>query len=425
VSGGDRQGAVLLDRIRAFVCEFVVLPSDEVADLVALWVLHSHAFAASWATPYLRIVSAAPDSGKTLLLEVLASICRRGWHAVNPSVAVLYRKVERDQPTLLLDEMDNYEIADRRDALSILNAGYKRGVKVPRCNEKGDLQEFAVYCPKAYAGLDDRGLVPTLLTRSMTIRMETKLPSEEVGMWIAPLVEERAEALRGCCEEWASEHLEALEEVEPDLLGLTNRRAEVWWALLAIGKYAGGEWQERAQAAALNLGSGGDETDSPAPQIQLLIDIRDAFDGHRTIFTEDLLRALNELDESPWGARRGGQGLDPRGLARMLRPFKIRPKKVRRGDEVRKGYHLDQFEEVFARYLTPSPDGGHGATRGTSAPQRQADVPDVPDVAPSDGAGRTGLRAAPPCRYPEHRKFDWAGDGGKIVCGICHPRPGA
>jgi hypothetical protein len=255
--------------------------------------------------------------------------------------------------------------------------------------------------------------------------METKLPSEEVGMWIAPLVEERAEALRGCCEEWASEHLEALEEIEPDLLGLANRRAEVWWALLAIGEHVAGEWQERAQAAARRLGSGGDETDSPAPQVQLLSDLWDAFDGHRTIFTEDLLRVLNELDESPWGARRRGEGLDPIGLARMLRPFKIRPKKVRVGEEVRKGYHLDQFEEVFARYLIPSPYGEHGATRGTAAPQRQANVPHVPDVAPSDGAGAAQPRPAPPCRYPAHRKFDWAGDGGKIICGICHPKAGA
>jgi hypothetical protein len=44
-------------------------------------------------------------------------------------------------------------------------------------------------------------------------------------MWIAPLVEDEAASLRDRCE-GASENLEALEDVEPDLLGLTNRRAE-------------------------------------------------------------------------------------------------------------------------------------------------------------------------------------------------------
>jgi 5S rRNA maturation endonuclease (ribonuclease M5) len=106
--------AELLDEIRGFIVRFVVLPSDAAADLLALWVLHTHAFEAFWATPYLRVTSATPDSAKTLLLEVLASITRRGWHEVNPSTAVLYRKIDRQQPTLLLDEMDNYPLDDRR-----------------------------------------------------------------------------------------------------------------------------------------------------------------------------------------------------------------------------------------------------------------------------------------------------------------------
>ena len=132
--------AELLDELGAFITRFQVLPSQQVTDLLALWVLHTHAFDAAWATPYLRITSAAPGVGKTLLLEILATLVRHGWHAVNPSVAVLYRKIDAHQPTLLLDEMDNYPVDERRDALSVLNAGYKRGATVDRCSENGDLE---------------------------------------------------------------------------------------------------------------------------------------------------------------------------------------------------------------------------------------------------------------------------------------------
>jgi Protein of unknown function (DUF3631) len=118
--------------------------------------------------------------------------------------------------------------------------------------------------------------------------------------------------------------------------------------------------------------------------VQLLIDIRAAFGAKRTIFTEDLLAYLNGLDESPWGARRRGEGLDARGLARMLRPFRIKPKKVRVGEETRKGYHVDQFEDAFGRYLPPSLAREPGATRGTFPPPSQADVPHVPHVPPSE-----------------------------------------
>ena len=165
-------------------------------------------FEAAWATPYLRVTSAAPDSGKTLLLEILAAICRRGWHAVNPSVAVLYRKVDRDTPTLLLDEMDNYPLDDRRDALAVLNAGYKRGATVRSLQARtASSSPSRAYCPKAYAGLDVRPMVPTRCCRARSRSGWRRRPAtEEVEMWIAPLVEPEAIRLRERCEVWAEQH---------------------------------------------------------------------------------------------------------------------------------------------------------------------------------------------------------------------------
>jgi hypothetical protein len=145
-------GLELLENLRGFITKYMVLPSDQVADLLALWVLHTHAFGAACATPYLRIVSATPESGKTLLLEILKELSRNGWHAVNPSPAVLYRKVHAQAPTLLLDEIDNFPMADKTDALAVLNSGYKRGATVDRCEQNGELKEFNCFCPKASPG---------------------------------------------------------------------------------------------------------------------------------------------------------------------------------------------------------------------------------------------------------------------------------
>jgi hypothetical protein len=343
----------LLDEIEAFLERFVVLPSSEARDLLALWVIHTWALDAAFATPYLRVTSAAPGSGKTLLLEVLAAVTRNGWHAVNPSVAVLYRKIDRTAPTLLLDEMDNYPLDDRRDALAVLNAGYKHGATVDRCKENGDLESFSAYCPKAYAGLDNRQLVDTLVSRSITIRLDAKLASERVEMWIAPIAEPEAAALRARCEQWAAgQDMDALARERPKLPDcLVNRAAEVWWALLVLAEHAGGDWPARAARAAEALTTGGDVVDDKPDQVQLLEDIRRAFADEPTITTAELLEKLNALDESPWGGRRRGEGLDARGLARMLRPFKIRSRSVHTPERKAKGYRLDQFEEVFARHL--------------------------------------------------------------------------
>jgi len=176
-------------------------------------------------------------------------------------VAVLYRRVDRDKPALLVDEVDNYPMDERRDALAVLNAGYKRGARVDRCKENGDLVSFDAFCPKAYAGLDSGALVATLLSRSITLRMERKTARERAEMWIAPLVEPEAVALRERCEAWGAQHVERLATHRPDLLGLFNRAAEVWWALLSIAEQAGGEWEARARDATGEFASGGDGTD--------------------------------------------------------------------------------------------------------------------------------------------------------------------
>jgi hypothetical protein len=32
--------------------------------------------------------------------------------------------------------------------------------------------------------------------------------------------------------------------------------------------------------------------------------------------------------------------------------------------------------------------------------------------------------AVSPRRYPAHRRSDWLNKGGRLICGICHPRVG-
>jgi Protein of unknown function (DUF3631) len=266
-----------------------------------------------------------------------------------------------------------------------LNAGYKRGATVSRCKDNGDLEEFNCFCPKGYAGLDVGTIAPTFLSRSITVRLERKTAEEKVDMWIAPRVQPAAAELRERCEGWAAQHVEVLDGHEPDLPGLINRAAEVWWALLSIAELAGDEWHARARAAVKELASGGDETDSQPDQVQLLADIGDAFGDEMTISTASLLAYLNDLDESPWGARRRGEGLDARGLARMLRPFKIRSRTVRTGEGTAgtaKGYRWEQFEDAFSRHL---PEASQASQATQPAPHGDCDVTDATDETDTEG----------------------------------------
>ena len=49
---GEVDGAALLDELGVFIERFQVLPSQEVRDLLGLWILHSQTLESAWATPY-------------------------------------------------------------------------------------------------------------------------------------------------------------------------------------------------------------------------------------------------------------------------------------------------------------------------------------------------------------------------------------
>ena len=94
----------MLDDLFTFVRRFVSLSLSRPA--IALWIARTHAIYASDATPYLAITCAEKQSGKTRLLEVDELLVSDEWLTGKVSAAVLIRKIDSEQPRLLLDEND-------------------------------------------------------------------------------------------------------------------------------------------------------------------------------------------------------------------------------------------------------------------------------------------------------------------------------
>jgi hypothetical protein len=183
---------------------------------------------------------------------------------------------------------------------------------------------------------------------------------------------------------WAAANLDALREAQPAIPdALDDRAVDGWEVLIAIADLAGGDWPRRARVSALAL-SCGDAREDESSGVRLLADIRDIFENRATdrLASADLVAALNALDESPWGDWTG-KPLDPRRLARLLRPFGIKRKVVRIGASTPQGYPLEAFADAFTRYLPGITFGA--ATSATSATQAESEsshVADVADVAP-------------------------------------------
>ena len=162
----------------------------------------------------------------------------------------------------------------------------------------------------------------------------------------AGLQELRRRALR-----WAEDNAEKLEGEEPDMpSGFDNRLGDNWQMLLAIADHAGDEWPAKARKAAAQVSKVGADTTSIG--VQLLTDIRTAFDGLDRISSAELAIALGAFADGPWSEWKGGKPITPAQLARALKPFGIAPEVMRMpSGGTPRGYLRVQFEDAWERYL--------------------------------------------------------------------------
>jgi len=334
-------GALLLDEIVSMISRRVSLPKGA-AEAIALWVLFTHAFAAAGFSPRLAFVSPVPECGKTTTFDVIACMVPRPLPTSNASPAVIFRVIERVRPTLFFDEADTF--MDGRDELAgILNSGHaKTTALVLRCRtDDFEPEYFSTWTPIAIARIGE--LAPALRSRSIVIPMQRARADEAIEKPGPDTLPKYLEIGRKAAR-WARDHLDALRTAEPVMPeGFHHRLADNWRFMLAIADLAGGHWPETARSAALRLSG---EMELPKG-VQLLFAIRSVFEATSAgrFSSADLCKELKSADDqSRW---------TPNGVARALKPFRIRPHGVRIGDKTPKGYYLSDFEDAFARYLPP------------------------------------------------------------------------
>ena len=359
----------LLTEVHKFLCDFVVFPKNEQAVVVTLWIAHTWVLEAFTFTPYLAINSPVKRCGKSTLLDCLKLLVKVSWLVVTPSPAVLFRKIERDCPTLLLDEVDTIFSAAKGDdgkeeLRAVLNAGFQRGAKVSRCvGPNFDLKDFAVFCPKALAGI---GKLPdTVADRSLPVVLARKGKGDTVQKFRHRDVADRARELQESLAGWAQDPsvIPALTAARPAVPAeLGDRVADISEPLLALADLAGGDWPDVTRDAVVKLTTGKGSEDDNLP-IKLLMACREIFaklDCDELSSAELLQALIDREDDAPWASWwetdvSNGRTKGPAGrLARMLKPFDVCSKTLRQGKDTRKGYSLDTFKPAFLRYLPDS-----------------------------------------------------------------------
>jgi Protein of unknown function (DUF3631) len=349
-------GASLMREVESFISSFVILPPNTVLT-ITLWVFGTYIFKVFETFPYLAFLSPQKGCGKTRTTEVIELIASNPVRAVSASEAALFRLIDAESPTLILDEAENLTgRGDRAEyTRALLNAGNRSGAKVPRCvGSAQEVRMFNVYCPKIVSAI--RVCPETIRDRSVVIPMQRKRRDEKVARLLLRKVHPLAKALRERIIAWTDLNrapiVKVYEHIDIDMLN--DRDLENFEPLLAILTVADPSRLDEVKKDAELLTS--DKTDAAQDEshsLRLLADIREIFKvGQEKILSADLLARLRSVDESPWAAE---IELDPRKLSWMLRPYQIKPKTVRVGNARAKGYERADFLDAFARYLRPDP----------------------------------------------------------------------
>lgn len=385
-------GSELLTELAGTLTRFLFLP-EGAAVALALWIVHAFALDAAAISPLLAITSPQKRCGKTTLLTLLSALAPRPLFASNISPSVVFRAIERYRPTLLVDEADTFLTSrnPNEELRGILNSGHTRaGARVLRSVKVDDRWEAEVCSTWAAKAVALIGALPsTLADRSIEIRLQRRAAGEAVERLRADRLDSQLEPLRRRCARWVLDNLNALRDADPFTPeDLNDRAADNWRPLLAIADQAGGTWPEQARSAARLL-SGTAEADESAT-VLLLEDVQSIFQrpGSDQLPSATLIAELVAMEDRPWPEWNRGKELSATGLARLLRPFGIKPKKVRFGPTTVNAYQRADFDDAFNRYLT-------------------GNQPEQPEQS-SNGADNRATRnrnttpAVPPAKVPEN-----------------------
>ncbi len=339
----DDDGQNLVNDIKICLNRHLVLP--EHADItIALWIIHTYIFRHFKATPYLLIDSPSHECGKTDLLTCLKHLASSTKQTSDLSVAILYRLIDAEDPTILLDE--GRELLRNNKIRKLFRDGYKKGGQVFRANASSKTPEgFNTFCPKAIAQIGRYDSV--LLSRGIEITMQRHDDAELENIQDY----QHFDQLRERIQQWTAAKVPSIANTSVDMPEKINgRNAEIWTPLLQIANYIGTHIADEGQEAAIELTERKSSQREDTP-IELLRDIKKIFehkDCYR-IWSKDLVRELKDLDEAPWSDIR----LTPYKLAKRVRAFQISSKSMRinGSEKIKRGYTWEMFKDSFDNYL--------------------------------------------------------------------------
>jgi len=347
-------GEELFNEISSFISAYIILSEGEV-ETITLFLFSSYFMDSYDLFPYLHITSPSKGCGKTKLLEIVECLLPCGYIVVNPSIAALFRAVDKFQVALCFDEID--QALNDEEILGFLVSSYRKkdAEGFLRSNEKGEVVFFSSWGPKVLSGIGPLK-IDTLRDRTIQIPLVKKRSKEKIKRLRSAKLPRLTLPMRQKLIRFAQDNSEAMGQMMdegpkmPDEFDAYDRPAENWEPLIASADLCSEELGELAREIAIEaLKVKSLERQSHGEELlkdMLEIFIIQPFGLH----TKDLVEILKAKEDRPWAGWNKGFGIKPHNVAALLGLFKIKPKNLVLGGEQLKGYKPDDFKDVFDRY---------------------------------------------------------------------------
>jgi putative DNA primase/helicase len=290
-------------------------------------------------------------------MDVLEQLAAKAFLLSSASGASLYRFIEKERPTLLLDEYDTY-MKGNEVIRGLINAGHKYNGKALKCvGDDHDAKKFECYCPVAMAGIGTRVLNATILSRSHVIKMKPAKAFEVSREFDLDDTEtsNSLKMIQSKYARWALDNKDKLKTAKPNPHGsLRNRKKDNWKAFYAIADLAGQKWIDLAN----NTVEATWQSRSLTFKEILLADIQDIFESHdlEQFSSIELTKKLNALEFRPYAEMNEGNGFTQNGIANILKGYDIKPKQIDfyiDGERKQlRGYKKEWFADAWDRHLT-------------------------------------------------------------------------
>ena len=232
----------LFNKISCHLKRYIVFEDVRHFSILSLWIIGTYLYRGFRYYPYIWL-TADKGSGKSRVMEIVSPLAFNAIMATNHSEASIFRLIDTDGCTLLIDEFEKMKKDNQQGIINILNAGFNIEGNVVRNEKKGDTYiptSYSAYSPKIFAGIND--ISDVLMDRCIKIKMFKK-PSNVIVQRYKndPQTMENIMSIRDELYIFGLQYGPTIKEIYDNneiILPeeLSDRECDIWEVLFAISK---------------------------------------------------------------------------------------------------------------------------------------------------------------------------------------------